>query len=666
MRIGIGYDIHRLEKGRKLILGGVEIQYDKGLLGHSDGDGLLHAIADAMLGALALGDIGQHFPDTDPKYKDANSAQLLKHVAKLVHEKGWRVENVDANVIAQEPKLKPHIERMRANIAEVLGVSVDSVSVKARTHEKCDAVGRGEAMSMQAVVLLARSGHANVVDEPEETTVASHEPLCVYNTLSGCKEEFEPIIPGKVGMYVCGITAYDSCHLGHARAALAFDVVYRYLKHRGYDVAFVRNYTDVDDKIINKSKETGETCKTISERYIQEYKEDMGALGVKTPKIEPKATEHIADMIATIEKLIARKHAYVAEDGSVYFAVRTFAGYGKLSGKKIEDLESGARVEVDEKKRDPLDFALWKASKPGEPEWDSPWGKGRPGWHIECSAMSSKYLGQPFDIHGGGRDLVFPHHENEIAQAEGAEDCQFVRYWLHNGFININAEKMSKSLGNITTIREMLKIYDPEVLRFFLIASHYRSPIDYTKKAMDESKVQLDRFYETAARVQKIHPGKGGGVPDAETEEEKEIRSKLANFEARFEDAMNDDFNTAGAIGVVFDVVRSVNRYLDAIGGAHTSFSGWVMLKFTRMQHTLDEVMGIFGSDPSEYINRMKEKGAAGAGVDAARVESLIVERKAARKNKDFKRADEIRDELTQMGVELKDNPDGTTTWKMK
>ena len=438
MRIGIGYDIHKLEKGRKLFLGGVEVPHDKGLLGHSDGDGLLHAIADAMLGALALGDIGQHFPDTDPKYKDADSAELLKHVAKLVHEKGWRVENVDANVIAQEPKLKPHISSMRMRIAQILGVSLDEVSVKARTHEKCDAVGKGEAMSMQAVVLLARSGHANVVEEPEETTVTSDEPLVVYNTLSRSKEEFEPILPNKVGMYVCGITAYDSCHLGHARAALAFDVVYRHLKHRGYDVTFVRNYTDVDDKIINKAKQTGETCQAIAERYIQEYKEDMGALNVLTPKIEPKATEHITDMIKTIEKLIARKHAYVADDGSVYFAVRTFRGYGKLSGKKIEELESGARVEVDEKKKDPLDFALWKASKPGEPKWDSPWGKGRPGWHIECSAMSSKYLGQPFDIHGGGRDLVFPHHENEVAQAEGAEDTQFVRYWLHNGFININ------------------------------------------------------------------------------------------------------------------------------------------------------------------------------------------------------------------------------------
>ncbi len=499
----------------------------------------------------------------------------------------------------------------------------------------------------------------------EDVTVSTIEPIYVFNTLTRRKEEFKPLRPGKVAMYACGITAYDSCHLGHARAALAFDVIYRYLVHRGYDVTYVRNYTDVDDKIINRANENGESCETIAQRYIDEYQEDMAALKVRAPTIEPRATEHIPEMIATIEKLVAKGLAYQTESG-VYFSVRKFKDYGKLSGKNIEELESGARVQVDETKQDPLDFSLWKASKPGEPRWDSPWGPGRPGWHIECSAMSSRYLGQPFDIHGGGRDLIFPHHENELAQAEGAEGKQFVRYWLHNGFININAEKMSKSLGNITTIREMLKQYDYEVLRLFLIGSHYRSPLDYTSHAMEETKASLDRFYETALRIQKVHPGKVSGVPEAESPAGEDLKEKLQGFYPRFHQTMSDDFNTAGAIGAVFDLVRSINRYLDAAGDARTPFSGWVVLQFSRIQHVLDEVLGVFGSNPVDYQRRMKERGAKGAGVDAARVEKLIEDRKRAREAKNFLRADEIRDELNSLGVELKDRPNGTTTWKMK
>lgn len=488
--------------------------------------------------------------------------------------------------------------------------------------------------------------------------------LSVYNTLAGKKEEFKPLAPPKVGMYCCGITAYDTCHIGHARAAVVFDMIYRYLKHRGFDVTYVRNYTDVDDKIINRANEEGVSCDEISRRYIAEYEEDMGSLGVADPDIKPKATEHINDMIETVKQLIERELAYEV-GGNVYFSVRKFKGYGKLSGKNIEDLESGARVDVDESKQDPLDFALWKTSKPGEPTWDSPWGPGRPGWHIECSAMSEKYLGQPFDIHGGGRDLIFPHHENEIAQAEGATGKEFVRYWLHNGFININAEKMSKSLGNIRSIRDVLAQYDSEAVRLFLLSNHYRSPIDFTEKAMSEAGTSLDRFYETAERLHNVHPGKATSDV-ASTAEEKELKEGLEKFDERFEAAMDDDFNTAKAIGYVFDVVRLVNKYLDSAGDHCTPFTGWSLLKFVHVQHVAGDVLGIFDSRPEKYRSRVQAMKGASKGIDPAKVDELIAKRAEARKSKDFKAADAVRDELAGMGVEIKDRPDGTTEWKLK
>ncbi|MFH1830059.1 MAG: cysteine--tRNA ligase [Pseudomonadota bacterium] len=490
-------------------------------------------------------------------------------------------------------------------------------------------------------------------------------PLVVYNSLTSKKEEFVSLNPPKVGMYTCGITAYDTCHIGHARAAVVFDMMYRYLKHRGFEVIHVRNYTDVDDKIINRANKEGVSCNEISERYIQEYEQDMRALGVSDPTIKPKATEHIGEMIQTIEQLIERGFAY-ERDGNVFFSVRKFQNYGKLSGKNIEELESGARVEVNESKDDPLDFALWKASKPGEPTWDSPWGPGRPGWHIECSAMSTKYLGQPFDIHGGGRDLIFPHHENEIAQAEGATGKEFVRYWLHNGFININAEKMSKSLGNIKSIREVLTGHDAEGIRLFLLSNHYRSPIDFTEKAMEEASASLDRFYETAERLGKIHPGKSASEDAGDAPEAKELKEALDKFDEKFDEAMDDDFNTARAVGLVFEVVKLTNKYLDTIKEACTPFAGWVLLKFSHMQQIAGDVLGIFSSDPKEYDKRAHKRVKEAKGVDTDLVERLIQERKNARSNKDFKRADVIRDELAKMGVEIKDRPDNTTEWKLR
>ncbi len=488
--------------------------------------------------------------------------------------------------------------------------------------------------------------------------------LVVYNTLSGKKEEFVPLDPPKVGMYTCGITAYDSCHLGHARAAVVFDVVYRYLMKKGFDVTFVKNFTDVDDKIIARANKEGKSSDEIAIKYMKEYEEDMAALGLKSPDVAPKATEHIDCMIEMISSLIERGLAYEM-DGSVYFSVRQFDGYGKLSGRNIEDLESGARICVNERKKDPLDFALWKAVKPDEPKWKSPWGDGRPGWHIECSAMSTKYLGQPFDIHGGGRDLVFPHHENEIAQAEGAKGKEFSKYWLHNGFININAEKMSKSIGNIMSIRDILKKHDREVVKLFLVSNNYRSPIDYTEKAIEEAEVSLNRFYEASERVHAIHPGKAASDLPDESSGALAVKEALTIFDERFYAAMDDDFNTARAVGVIFETVRAVNRYLDGADEHPTSFAGWVVLQFTHMQHVADDVLGIFGSDAKDYRSRGIERVSLGRGIDAEWVEGMLKKRREARKSKDFASADAIRDELAEKGVEIKDRPDGTTEWRV-
>jgi cysteinyl-tRNA synthetase len=488
--------------------------------------------------------------------------------------------------------------------------------------------------------------------------------LVVYNTLSGKKEEFVPLKPGKIGMYVCGITAYDSCHLGHARAAVVFDVIVRYLRSKGFDVTYVRNYTDIDDKIINRSNKEGVPCEEITKRYIAEYEEDMKALGVLSPDAAPRATEHIVDMIDTIEKLIKNGVAYEL-NGSVYFSVRKFPGYGKLSGKNIEELEAGARVEVDETKQDPLDFALWKASKPGEPKWPSPWGDGRPGWHIECSVMSSKYLGQPFDIHGGGRDLIFPHHENEIAQAEGARGCQFVRYWLHNGFININAEKMSKSLGNIKTIKEIRSIFDPEVIRYFLLSSHYRSPIDYTEENIISAERTLVGFYKAFNLIRECAAASKTGAAKPSKQEE-DLLAKVKKLKAKFEESMDDDFNTALAGGAVFETMNDLSGYVTAKKKNVNDVTKKICLEFVNTVDSISTVMGFFGSDPEEFLERHKKFGIKRYKIDVLKIEALINERAEARKSKNFARADEIRNELNAMKVELNDRPGGTTEWFVK
>ncbi|MDH3543635.1 MAG: cysteine--tRNA ligase [Desulfuromonadales bacterium] len=488
--------------------------------------------------------------------------------------------------------------------------------------------------------------------------------LRVYNTLSGKKEEFQPLVPNKVGMYVCGVTVYDYCHIGHARANIVFDIVYRYLQYSNYDVTYVRNYTDVDDKIIARANERGITSQALSEEFIDAFDEDMAALGLRKPTHEPKATEHIAQIIALVQGLIAKGMAYESA-GDVYYSVDTFPSYLKLSKRNMEEMQAGARIAPGELKRNPMDFALWKTAKPGEPSWESPWGAGRPGWHIECSAMSSALLGETFDIHGGGRDLIFPHHENEIAQSEGASGKPFVKYWLHNGFVNVNQEKMSKSLGNFFTIRDILKSYDAEVVRFFILTAHYRSPIDFSDQNLEESRHGLTRFYEALAQLDKglakaDKEAPQGAVPESLAEPV----ARLTQLEERFRAAMDDDFNTALAIGHMFDAVRAINRILaeeNTLKGRLQEILGRGRDDLLR----LGEVLGLFVSEPSAWLARSAQEGLSESGLSAKEIESLILERREARANKDFARSDQIRDDLAAKGIQLLDGPEGTT-WKMK
>ncbi len=486
--------------------------------------------------------------------------------------------------------------------------------------------------------------------------------LKIYNTLSRQKEEFKPLKPGKVGMYACGVTVYDYCHLGHARALITFDVIFRYLKFKGYDVTFVRNFTDVDDKIINRAKERGIACDQLTSEFIQAFKDDTSALGLQSPTIEPKATENISEIITLVKNLEKNGLAY-AVGGDVYFSVRSFKEYGKLSGKNIEDLESGARVDVNEIKKDPLDFALWKTAKPGEPKWPSPWGEGRPGWHIECSAMSMKYLGETFDIHGGGMDLIFPHHENEIAQSEGCTGKPFAKYWIHNGFVNIDTEKMSKSLGNFKTIRDILKKYPAEVIRLFIVNSHYRSPLDYTDQVVFDAVSGLERYYQTLARVEEqAQKNVSVGVPTngAGRQNFEPLRDQIAKAHQEFETALDDDFNTAKIVGLMFEWVRLLNRALDQNSLSANDAKGF--LDLVQKVHT---VLGVFGSDAQVFLNELKSKCLAQSTLDEPEILRCIEERKTARKNKDFKKSDQIRDELLKKGIVLKDAPDGSTKWTM-
>jgi cysteinyl-tRNA synthetase len=463
--------------------------------------------------------------------------------------------------------------------------------------------------------------------------------LKIFNTLAGEKQEFVPLTPGKVRMYVCGVTVYDSSHIGHARSLISFDVIYRYLKFLGYEVEFVRNFTDVDDKIIDKANREKVACEVITGRYIEEFQRDGEALGLLRPGAEPRATAHIPEIIALIVKLEAKGLAYRV-DGDVYYSVGGFADYGKLSRKKIDELESGARVEIDLRKRSPLDFALWKSSKPGEPAWDSPWGPGRPGWHIECSAMSTRYLGQPFDIHGGGRDLIFPHHENEIAQSEGAFGTLLARYWIHNGFLNINREKMSKSLGNFFTIREVLEEADALALRHYFLGTHYRSPMDFSLEGVEEAGKATDRIHETVERVARMR---------------QDIVAADAGLMNAFHQEMDDDFNTPRALALIFEEVRALNRLLDQ--RKTQGLEGRVA--------ALRAMCDALGLVQEGYFDRKKQRFLNKGLVSLQDIDELISRRDAARKAKDWQEADRIRQALQEKGVTIEDTAGGTV-WKVK
>ncbi len=464
--------------------------------------------------------------------------------------------------------------------------------------------------------------------------------LKIYNTLARDKQDFKPITPNSVRMYVCGMTVYDYCHVGHARVMVVFDMVYRWLKASGYDVNYVRNITDIDDKIIKRAAENKESIHTLTQRFIDAMHEDADALGVQRPDHEPRATQYIPQMLEMVAQLEKNGLAYQAADGDVNYAVRKFDGYGKLSGKSLEDLRAGERVEIASDKNDPLDFVLWKHAKDNEADevkWDSKWGKGRPGWHLECSAMGSELLGKHFDIHGGGADLQFPHHENEIAQSEGAHKCQYVNYWMHNGFVRVDNEKMSKSLGNFFTIREVLKKYDAEVVRFFILRAHYRSPLNYSDQHLDDAKGALTRLYTAFKSGPSAAVGKileGGGILDWS-----------APHAARFKSAMDDDFNTPEAVAVLFDLANEVNR--------NQSAEAAMQLK------TLAGVLGLLQRDAQDFLQGEASEG----GLDDAAINAQIEARIAAKKAKNFAEADRIRKELLEAGIVLEDTPQGTT-WR--
>ena len=453
-------------------------------------------------------------------------------------------------------------------------------------------------------------------------------------------------------MYVCGVTVYDYCHVGHARSAVVFDTIFRYLEHLEFDVTYVRNFTDIDDKIINRALEEKISWQEVTKKYIDAFYEDMGQLYIKVPTVEPKATDHIPEMLDMIALLIGQGKAYES-GGDVFYSVSSFSGYGQLSKKNIEELQSGARVEVNESKRDALDFVLWKKSKPGEPAWDSPWGAGRPGWHIECSAMGRKYLGDTFDIHGGGKDLVFPHHENEIAQSCGVTGCPPVRFWVHNGFVNIDKEKMSKSLGNFFTLRDIYKKHHPETLRLFLVSSHYRSPIDFSEKNLEDAEKVLSRFYEALADADEVLKGE---LASRDVVRKHPLLTKC-------EEAMNDDFNTSVVLALMNEELRAINTELDKI--ARGSGDQNKLLVCVAAFRLVGGLLGLLSSSPEKFKREIFDLKKSSLGLDVAKIEKLIKDRDLARKGQDWSRADQCRDELTQMGVVLEDTPQGTE-WKIQ
>jgi len=479
--------------------------------------------------------------------------------------------------------------------------------------------------------------------------------LRLYNTATRKKEEFRPVTEGKVGIYVCGVTVYDLCHVGHARSLIVFDVLVRYLRARGYRVTYVRNFTDVDDKIIERARELGKDTSLLAKENIDAFYQDMAPLSVLEADAEPRATEHVEDMIGMIETLLERGYAYQAGD-NVYFSVERFEDYGRLSGRKLEDMQAGSRIEIDRNKRHPMDFVLWKAAKEGEPWWPSRWGPGRPGWHLECSVMSNRYLGATFDIHGGGRDLLFPHHENERAQSLGANGGNFANYWVHNGFVTVESEKMSKSLGNFLTIRDALSLYHPEVLRLFLISKHYRSPLDFSRTDVLSVQSGLVRIYRTLERLEALLG------PPVRTDEHVQdlLRGEQTDpFLAQFTAAMDDDMNTPEAMGLVFERIRELNKRLDS-GSTDEAVRRELEGKRQGLL-TAGRVLGVMGRAPDGFLGELSTRAEE---IDPDEIERMVEERSRARSEKNWGKADEIRDRLKAMGVVLEDGPGGTT-WRL-
>ncbi|MGP5209607.1 cysteine--tRNA ligase [Psychrobacter alimentarius] len=473
--------------------------------------------------------------------------------------------------------------------------------------------------------------------------------LAIYDSLTGRKQSFKPLVAGKVGMYVCGMTVYDYCHIGHARMMIGFDMVVRWLKQLGYDVNYVRNITDIDDKIIARAAENGEEIGMLTERFITAMHEDFAALGCLAPDAEPRATDHIDDMQHMIETLVTGDYAYAGDNGDVYYAVDSFADYGKLSKRNLDDMQAGARVDVENDKRNPFDFVLWKAAKPDEPQWASPWGQGRPGWHIECSAMSTKCLGNTFDIHGGGHDLQFPHHENEIAQSEAATGCEYARNWMHVGFINVDGEKMSKSLANFSTIRDVVAKYLPETVRFFLLSSHYRSQVNFSDSALDEAHNSLSRLYNALKLAEQQ---KGQAIVIDENLTTEAYRTTTGQD---FIKAMNDDFNSSTAISVLFGLARDINKAIKA----EDVETAW---KLAQQLKALAQVLNILQQPVQQFLQAVVGDTIENSLTDVM-IDDLIVERAEAKTNKNFARADAIREQLKEAGIELEDSRAGTT-WR--
>ena len=489
----------------------------------------------------------------------------------------------------------------------------------------------------------------------------------IYNTLTHKKEPLTPLEPNHVKLYVCGITSYDYCHIGHARSSLVFDMIVKYLRYRGYRVTFVRNFTDIDDKIIKRAQEQDTSSEELANRFIKEFYTDMDYLGLDRPDIEPKATEHISEMIELISTLVEKGKAYPA-GGDVYYSVTDFNEYGKLSGRNLDDMQAGARISINENKKHPMDFVLWKGSKPGEPKWDSPWGPGRPGWHIECSAMSKKYFGDTFDIHGGGKDLIFPHHENEIAQSEAANSAPFVNMWIHHGFVTVRneqtseTEKMSKSLGNFLTIRDLSEQFHPEVLKLFVFSTQYRNPLEYSEQAMQDARSGLVRLYECVDGFQKLPLAEDHNAESVISAKEK---NKLDSLEERLRQAMDNDFNTAQAIGILFDAARLINKVINKLKPLQAAEDIRLLKKNVNLLVDFGQIMGLLREPAEEFLENRKKEILAEVDIDEETINKMIAERYQARTNKDWAKSDQIRDRLLSMNIELKDGPDGTT-WTVK